>query len=107
MIPYKASDDDNEALKPSRKFPCKKRETIFCEQTYKAKCLENYELLKNNLETIINDIREVKQQKEAFLKKAVFKNQTNTYKILMMTFAKTFDYLRKGTQFRCLALSLY
>jgi len=57
---------------------------------------------------IAQDVKEFLRQKENLLKKTINnKNIKNTYKILMMTFAKAYDCYNKGIVISNLAFPLF
>ena len=52
--------------------------------------------VRDNIEMIAKDVKELLRQKENLLKKTINnKNIKNTYKILMMTFGKAYDCYNK------------
>jgi hypothetical protein len=64
--------------------------------------------VKNNIEMIARDVRDMIVHKESVLKKMInTKNIKNTYKILMMTFAKAYDCYNKGIVITNLVYPLY
>ena len=64
--------------------------------------------VRDNIEMIAKDVKELLRQKENLLKKTInSKNIKNTYKILMMTFGKAYDCYNKGIVITNLVFPLF